>query len=31
LPSSGLFAVVVLTIDGQLVTKIEATADPSLR
>jgi RNA polymerase sigma-70 factor (ECF subfamily) len=24
-----LFAVVVLTIDGQLVTKIEATADPS--
>ncbi len=26
-----LFAVVVLTIDGQLVTKIEATADPSLR
>jgi len=26
-----LFAVIVLTIDGQLVTKIEATADPSLR
>jgi RNA polymerase sigma-70 factor (ECF subfamily) len=26
-----LFAVVVLTIDGQLVTKIEATADPSSR
>ena len=26
-----LFAVVVLTIEGQLVTKIEATADPSLR
>jgi RNA polymerase sigma-70 factor (ECF subfamily) len=26
-----LFAVVVLTIDGRLVTKIEATADPSLR
>ncbi|MGA8332887.1 MAG: RNA polymerase sigma factor SigI [Mycobacterium sp.] len=26
-----LFAVVVLTIAGQLVTKIEATADPSLR
>jgi RNA polymerase sigma-70 factor (ECF subfamily) len=26
-----LFAVVVLTIDGQLVTKIEATADPSAR
>jgi RNA polymerase sigma-70 factor (ECF subfamily) len=24
-----LFAVIVLTIDGQLVTKIEATADPS--
>jgi RNA polymerase sigma-70 factor (ECF subfamily) len=26
-----LFAVIVLTIDGRLVTKIEATADPSLR
>jgi RNA polymerase sigma-70 factor (ECF subfamily) len=26
-----LFAVIVLTIDGPLVTKIEATADPSLR
>ena len=26
-----LFAVIVLTIDGQRVTKIEATADPSLR
>jgi len=26
-----LFAVIVLTIDGQLVTKIEATADPSAR
>ena len=26
-----LFAVIVLTIEGRLVTKIEATADPSLR
>lgn len=26
-----LFAVIVLTIAGQLVTKIEATADPTLR
>jgi RNA polymerase sigma-70 factor, ECF subfamily len=26
-----LFAVIVLTIDGRLVTKIEATADPALR